>query len=154
VIRFQKTRILYLRHWESIRTRENTGSRVQDRYNFHLNDISVNQFREMARRIFDQQSTAFTINLSFGFMLRNVEIGELRYLHSSFNNNKYLDIPHRIRNEEDLERFIEEITRQDLLEYIRQQRLGTKWVVQLIKLTIIQSEPASCYRTTSPTTLD
>ena len=69
----------------------------------------------MSRRVFDQQSTAFTINLSFGFMLRNVETGELRYCHSSINNNRYLDIPHRIRNEEDLERFIEEIVRQDLL---------------------------------------
>jgi hypothetical protein len=48
-------------------------------------------------------------------MLRNVETGELRYFHSSFNNNRYFDIPHRIRNVEDLERFIEEIARQDLL---------------------------------------
>jgi len=86
----------------------------------------------LARRIFDQQSTAFTINLSFGFMLRNVETGELRYFHSSFNNKRYFDIPNRIRNEEDLERFIEEIARQDLWEYIRQQRPDTKWVVQLI----------------------
>jgi len=65
-------------------------------------------------------------------MLRNVETGELRYFHSSFNNNRYFDIPHRILNEEDLERFIEEIARQDMLEYIRQKRPDTKWVVQLI----------------------
>ena len=40
----------------------------------------------MVCHIFTQQSTAFTINLSFGFMLRNVETGELRYYHPSQNN--------------------------------------------------------------------
>jgi hypothetical protein len=40
----------------------------------------------MVRRIFRQQTTAFKINPSFGFILRNVETGELRYYHSSQNN--------------------------------------------------------------------
>jgi hypothetical protein len=44
----------------------------------------------MVRRIFKQQTTAFKINLSFGFILRNVETGELRYYHSSQNNSRLL----------------------------------------------------------------
>jgi len=94
----------------------------------------------MVRHTFTQQPTAFTINLSFGSMLRNVETGELHYFHSSFNKNRYFDIPHRIRNVEDLERFIEEIARQCILEYIRQQRPDTKWVVHLLtNVTLIKS---------------
>jgi hypothetical protein len=46
----------------------------------------------------------FKINLSFGFILRNVETGELRYYHSSQNNSRFFDAPHLIRTEEDLER--------------------------------------------------
>jgi hypothetical protein len=37
-----------------------------------------------------------------------------------------------IRTEEDLERFLEELSRHDMLEYIRQQRPDTKWVVHLL----------------------
>ena len=86
----------------------------------------------MVRRIFRQQTTAFKINLSFGFILRNVETGELRYYHSSQNNSRFFYVPHLIRTEEDLERFLEELSRHDMLEYIRQQRPDTKWVVHLL----------------------
>ena len=127
------TREVYLEHWDAIRTRSSVDNRVQDRYNFTLNDLNIHQFRDMAREIFHQQRTAFKINLSFGFILRNIETGELRYYHSSQNNNRFFDVPHLIRNEDDLERFLDkELDRQDLLEYIRQQRPDTKWVVHLI----------------------
>ena len=63
-----ETRILYLRHWNTIRTEEVTGNRIQDRYNFTLHDMTASTFPEMVRRIFRQQTTAFKINLSFGFI--------------------------------------------------------------------------------------
>jgi hypothetical protein len=78
------------------------------------------------------QTTAIKINLSFVFILRNVETGQLRYYHSSQNNSRFFDVPHLIRTEEDLERFLEELSRHDMLEYIRQQRPDTKWVVHLL----------------------
>jgi hypothetical protein len=37
-----------------------------------------------------------------------------------------------MRTEGDLERFLEELSRHDILEYIRQQRPDTKWVVHLL----------------------
>jgi hypothetical protein len=39
--------------------------------------MTASTFPEMVRRIFRQQTTAFKIKLSFGFILRNVETGEL-----------------------------------------------------------------------------
>ena len=86
----------------------------------------------MVRRIFTQQTTAFTINLSFGFMLKNVEKGELRQYHPSQNNARFLDAPHLIRTEEDLARYLDELSRHDMLEYIRQQYPDTKWVVHFL----------------------
>ena len=127
-----ETRILYLRHWKTIQTQENSGNRVHDRYNFTFHDIIASTFTEMVHRIFRQQTTAFKISVSFGFFLRHMETGELRYYHSSQNNSRFFDVPHLIRTEEDLERFLDELQGQDILEFIRQQRPDTKWVVHLL----------------------
>ena len=94
-----ETRALNRQRWQSIRTEEATGNRVQYRYNFTL--------------------------------LRHMETGELRYYHSSQNNSIFFDVPHLIRTE-DLEIYLDELHGQDILQYIRQQRPDTKWVVHLL----------------------
>ena len=86
----------------------------------------------MVHHIFRQQTSAFRINVSFGFILRNVETGELRYYHSSQNNPGFCYVPHLIRNEEDFDKCLDDLSRHDTLEYIRQQRPDTKWVVHLL----------------------
>jgi hypothetical protein len=127
-----ETRALYRQHWQSIRTEEATGNPIQELCNFTLHEMTASTFPEMVRYLYRQQNTAFKINLSFGFILRNIETGVLRYYHSSENNARFFDVPHLIRTEEDLERFLEELSRHDILEYIRQQRPDTKWVVHLL----------------------
>jgi hypothetical protein len=97
-----------------------------------MHEMTASTFPEMVRRIFTQHTTAFTINLSFGFMLRNVETGELRYYHPSQNTARFVDVPHLIRTEEDLDKFLDDLSRQDILEFIRQQRPDTKWVAHLV----------------------
>jgi hypothetical protein len=57
-----------------IQAQENSGNRVQDRYNFTLNDIASSTFPEMVHHIFRQQTTAFKINVSFGFILRTSKL--------------------------------------------------------------------------------
>jgi hypothetical protein len=94
--------------------------------------MTASTFPDMVRRICTQQASAFMINLSFGFMLRNVDTGELRYYHPSKNNASFFDVPHLIRNEEVLERFLDDLSRHDMLQYIRQQSPDTKWVVHLL----------------------
>jgi hypothetical protein len=94
--------------------------------------MTASTFPEMVRSLYRQQTTAFKINLSFGFILRNIETGVLRYYHPSQNNARFFDFPHLMRTEGDLERFLEELSRHDILEYIRQQRPDTKWVVHLL----------------------
>jgi hypothetical protein len=48
-------------------------------------------------------------------------------------NMSLLEIRHHlIRNEEDLQKFLDELSRHDILGYIRQQRPDTKWVVHLL----------------------
>jgi hypothetical protein len=91
-------------------------------YEFTLHEMTASTFPEMVRRIFTQQTTAFKINLSFNFILRNVETGEQWYYHSSQNNARFFYVSHLIRTEEDLETFLADFSRQDILEFIRQQR--------------------------------
>jgi hypothetical protein len=43
----------------------------------------------------------------------------------------FVDVPHLFRNEEDLDKFLDELSLHDMLEYIRQQRPDTKWAVHL-----------------------
>lgn len=109
-----------------------SGNRIQDTYNYVLDVLNVEQFGEMTQRIFNEQTTVFRINVSFGFILRNIETGEMRYYHSSHNNARFLEIPHWVRNQDDLKKFIDELNRNDLLEHIRQQRPDTKCVLQLV----------------------
>ena len=84
--------------------RRATGNPIQERYNFTLHEMTASTFTEMVRYLYRQQTTAFKIDLSFGFILRNIETGVLRYYHSSQNNARLFDVPHLIRTEEDLER--------------------------------------------------
>jgi hypothetical protein len=52
-------------------TIRSTGQVVYSRVVGDVHDMTASTFPEMVRRIFRQQITAFKINLSFGFILRN-----------------------------------------------------------------------------------
>jgi hypothetical protein len=72
------------------KTLEYHSDRGSDRYNFTLHEMTASTFTEMVHQIFREQTTAFKINVSFGFSLRHMETGELRYYHSSQNNSRLL----------------------------------------------------------------
>ena len=76
---------VYADHWFSIRTHHRTGQQVQDMYNFRIQDLNMNQLRDQLMDMFRSQNSRFKINISFGFILRNIENGELCYYHSSHN---------------------------------------------------------------------
>ena len=92
-----ETRVLYLGYWQSIRTQEATANRIQDRYNITLHEMTASSFPEMVRSLYRQQTTAFKINLSFGFILRNIETRVFRQYHPSQNNGRFFETPHFIR---------------------------------------------------------
>ena len=123
---------VYRQHWPQIRTRFSRHNRIQDWYNFRLSTISPTALREQLSRIFADQTTVFKVNFAFGFILRNTETGALQYHHPSANNNLVLEQPFLVSNQDDLERAIEEISNIDFLEWIRQQRPNSKWVVDLV----------------------
>ena len=104
-------------------------------YNFRIQDLNLNQLREQLMAMFQSQVTRFKINVSFGFILRNTENGELHYYHSSHNLGYMLEAPHVISNEEDFETFLEAIIEEDILEWARKQQPNTKWTVVFVTNT-------------------
>ncbi len=78
---------------------EDRFHRRQDVYNIRLHDVfSVDNLIDELRNIYNRQRSAFKINLNFGFVLRNVETGELRFFYAS-NNTNLLSAPILVHNE-------------------------------------------------------
>ena len=124
-----------------LRRNSNTGhksvpdsahNRLQDWYHFRLSAINPASLRAQLRRIFTNQPTVFTINFSFDFIKHNTETGALQYHHPSENNNLVLDQPFLVSNQDDLEQLYDQISNIDFLEWFRQQRPSSEWVVDLV----------------------
>ena len=119
-------------HWPQIRTRQSRHNRLQDYYNWRITPEGHQLFPEYLRQILSDQSTVFKINFSFGYILRNNETGELTFYHASANNHRVLDEPYLIANENDLQQLIDVLRNMDFIEWIRQQRPNSKWVVDWV----------------------
>ena len=89
---------IHQNHWQTIRTRQSRRNKVEDWYNFRLNSTDITNLGQYLNSIFEDQTTAFKLNLSFGFILMNNETEQFQYHHSSINNNRVFDSPFLIRN--------------------------------------------------------
>ena len=108
-----------IQHWGSIRTHTSHGP-VQSRYNIRLMTSDIGGL-ELGHS-FAAQTTAFKINISYGFILRNRTSGQYRYFHSSCNCcGRYLDEPSLITNAETFENFLERIKVPDILKWALSQ---------------------------------
>ena len=128
-IRF-RTSIRYYTKLGSILTHTSHGP-VQSRYNFRL--MTSDTVGLELGHIFTDQTTAFKLNISDGFILRNRTSGRYRYYHSSCNCcGRYLDEPSLITNADTFENFLERIKEPDTLKWALSQRLNSDWVVELV----------------------
>ena len=83
--------------------------------------------------IFTDQTTAFKLNISYGFILLNRTSGRYRYYHSSCNCcGRYLDEPSLITNADTFENFLERIKEPDILKWALSQRPNSDWVVEIV----------------------
>ncbi|KAJ7387824.1 hypothetical protein OS493_001170 [Desmophyllum pertusum] len=93
----------YRRHWHQIRTRFNRQNRLLDWYNYRLSSLQPQEIIRHLDQIFTDQSTGFKLNVSFGFILRNNETGELQYHYASRNNEQVFEEPFQIATAPDLD---------------------------------------------------
>ena len=83
--------------------------------------------------IFTDQTTAFKLNISSGFILLNRISDRYRYYHSSCNCcGRYLDEPSLITKADTFENFLERIKEPDILKWALSQRPNSDWVVELV----------------------
>ena len=119
-----------IQNWGSIRTHTSHGP-VQSRYNFNL--MTSDTVGLELGHIFTDQTTAFKLNISYGFILRNRTSGRYRYYHSSCNCcGRYLDEPSLITNADTFENFLERINEPDILKWALSQRPNSDWVVEIV----------------------
>ena len=87
--------------WASIRTHVVHGP-IQTRYNRRLTSLNTRDLHEPLRALFEQQTTKFRINLSYGFILKQKQSGRFKYYHSSdICCGRYLEEPSLIGNRAD-----------------------------------------------------
>ena len=71
-------------HWSTIRTRVSRGH-LQCRYDYRLTTLDTTVLEMPLKKMYQEQTNAFKINLSYGFVLRNKNTGRYKYYHSSCN---------------------------------------------------------------------
>ena len=109
-------------NWSSIRTRVSRGP-LQTRVNYRLTTLDTTDLHPPLFRMFQEQTNAFKINLSYGFVLKNKNTGCYRYYHSSCNCcGRYLDEPSLITDRGDFDEFLERIKQNDILQWVISQR--------------------------------
>ena len=109
----------------------NRRSKIYLRYLCHDRAPLIETIAHALEDIFQRQSHAFKINLSFPFILQHRETGEFRYQYAS-NNNQVLNSPRLIRNQQDLENLLDHLAAKDLPSHLKDQHLNTKWVIERI----------------------
>ena len=119
-------------HWSTIRTRVSRGP-LQCRYDYRLTTLDTTVLETPLKDVFQEQTNAFKINLSYGFILRNKNTGQYKYYHPSCNCcGRYLDEPSLITNSKDFDKFLERIRETDVLQWAINQRPDSAWVCELV----------------------
>ena len=142
-------------NWGSIRTYVAQGP-VQTRYNHRLTTMDTRELQEPLRQLFEEHTTDFKVNLSFGFILKQKVTGRLRYYHSSNNCcGRLLEEPSLITNRGDFDRFLARIQESDILQWAIAQRPNSDWVCEHVTnatffLNRIVQHPIGCVGVTLP----
>ena len=142
-------------NWGSIRTYVAQGP-VQTRYNHRLTTMDTRELQEPLRQLFEEQTNAFKVNVSFGFILKQKATSRLRYYHSSNNGcGRYLEEPSLITNRDDFESFLERIRESDILQWAVAQRPNSDWVCEHVTnatffFNRIVDHPIGCVGVTLP----
>ena len=119
-------------HWRTIRTRVSRGA-LQCRYDYRLATLDTTVLEMPLKKMYQEQTSAFKINLSYGFVLRNKNTGRYKYYHSSCNCcGRYLNEPSLVTNSEDFDDFLERIRETDVLQWAINQRPDSAWVCELV----------------------
>ena len=143
-------------NWASIRTHVSREP-VQTRFNQRLMTTDMRVLNEPLGELFQEQTTAFKVNLGYGFKLMEKQSGRFKYYHSSCNCcGRYLEEPALITNRADFDSFLKRIHESDILQWAITQRPNSDWVCVLVTnvtffVNRILQHPIGCVGINLPT---
>ena len=116
-----------------------------------LNETVVN---EKLDHFFNNLKCAAKENLSFGFILKNIEDGEFRYFYAH-ENNTLLDRSKLVCTPDDLAKLKDVLNKSDVIETCSREKMKTKWrFYKLTNLTVfaalIKDVPLGCKNAVLP----
>ncbi len=131
---------LYAEAWRLIRTQYALSNPIVMKFNFRfLSPVGLKEFRRMLFGVFSYMKVQFKFNLQFAYILRSPE-NDLRYFYAS-GNTSFFDSPIIVSCPEDVEFACSELDREDVLEWAKQQRPSTKFVLERITNALITVYP-------------
>ena len=119
---------LYKRHFNTIKTRVTRG-RIRTVYHYLVTDHY--DIKEYLSVIKADQNGKCKVNVGLGFILKNIETNELRFFHPS-NNSLIFDQPKTLETDLDYKTLLEDLEREDMIDFARSERPSTKWRVTKI----------------------
>ena len=119
---------IYTVHRDSIKKH---SGRVLHRYTIRLS-TNIKDYAEQLWNVYHLQKTAFKVDFSIGFILRNTITMTTRYWHTSQNEAKVLETPEVIRNRADFAAVIERLNTVDINPETTDGLGYDQWVVDLV----------------------
>ena len=95
-------------------------------FNFALTELSAAVMAEKLRVVFANLDNSAKINVSLGFVLRNIESDHYRYYYAH-ENSLIFNTSQLLNNEKDLDNIIAKLSLEDFAEIATRERPNTKW---------------------------
>ena len=116
----------------------NRRSRIYLRYLRHDHAPLIETIAHALEDIFQRQSHAFKINLSFSFILQHPETELVNSviitptITTKYSPRLIRNSPRLIRNQQDLKNLLDHLAAKDFPSHLKDQRPNTKWVIERI----------------------
>ena len=126
-------------------------------FNFAVNSLTAQVIEEKLDRVLDKLKCVAKLNLTLGFILKNIEDGKFRYFYAH-ENNTLLEQSKLVSNKDDMAKLKEIFKKTDVIESCTKERSNTKWrFFKLTNLTIfaalLRDIPMGCKDAVLPQSL-
>ena len=100
-------------------------------FNFQMSKLDTKIINKKLEGVFNKLDSAAKINIALGFVLRNIETGEYRYLYAHENKTLF-EKSHLLCTKADLITIQGKVEKFEIVEQCAQERQNTKWRIKLI----------------------
>ena len=139
------------KHFLSDTEMENGRHRV---FNFAMPSFDISLLNDKLDYVFKELKCAAKINIAFGFVLKNIEVGMCRYFYAH-ENNSIMEKSKLVCTPDDFVNLKEKLQKKDIIDLCTRERANTKW--KSYKLTnvrvfaaLLKDIPMGCKDTVLP----